>query len=107
MLGDKMTDARFQLDVKIDYEENCEYKASTINKTVSIPSQNTTCSIETNTHNPLTMGDTCTLTATVKTSYANKIVKSGYVNFFFTPNQDKTNAIQINKTPYSISKSIY
>lgn len=98
-----MTDARFQLDVKIDYEENCEYKASTINKTVSIPSQDTTCSITTSA-NSVNIGNSCTITATVKTSYANKVVKSGYVNFFFTPNQDKTNAVQINKTPYSISK---
>ena len=58
-------DIMYQAHVKVDFQENCEYNASSGEAYIDIPSKEITCTLEVS-QSPIRIGDTCNIIFTAK-----------------------------------------
>ena len=77
----------YQAHVKVDFQENCEYNASSGEAYIDIPSKEITCTLEVS-QSPIRIGDTCNIIFTAKID--NKPIKIGRVIMFFDDGITKT-----------------
>ena len=77
----------YQAHVKVDFQENCEYNASSGEAYIDIPSKEITCTLEVS-QSPIKIGDTCNIIFTAKID--NKPIKIGRVIMFFDDGITKT-----------------
>lgn len=77
----------YQANVQVNFQENCEYKASSSQAYIDIPSKEITCTLEVS-QSPIYLGDTCNIIFTAKIN--DKPIKIGKVILYFDDGITKT-----------------